>query len=154
MIYHGHGALKKIEELENCSLGPEECRVVLVEGYSDKVYRDTKGIPTKGVGQTGPWLNKTFRESFEHHEDRVIKRIPSYPSFPTYLRAELMQAEYRGDLGLSPKAVGLLNDERYIAAAEEFLNNREYKNPRTPKSIKKRLEAVHHALHLYAKQQG
>lgn len=152
MILHGEEACKAVEYKEQIFLTPEERRVVMVEGYSTTVYLDTKGIETSGVGQTGKWLDKPFRESFDYHVERVCKRLPSYPSYPEYLRCELIASEYRGDLGLSPKAVGFLRDGRWKTAAEEFLNNAEYKNPATPSGIKRRMEALHYALMLKASQ--
>lgn len=146
MRYYGWDAIRKIEQIENRTLCEEERRVVMCEAYDTEEYLDSKGIPTKGVGQTGEWLNKTFAEAFQHHVERVTRRIPDYPKLPTYLRAELCQAEYRGDLGHSPAAVKLINTRQWAAAAEEFLDNDEYRNMATPRQIKRRMKAVWHAL--------
>jgi len=152
LIYHGHQAVLKLREKEGAHLTPEEWRVVMLEGYATEPYTDTKGILTCGVGQTGEWLYRPFKEAFAYHVDRVRKRLPLYESYPSFLRCELMQAEYRGDLGLSPKAVKLMWEKKWEEAAEEFLDNNEYRKLSTPASIKKRMEALYHAIMLHAKQ--
>ena len=153
MILHGRYAVLAVEEREGRKLSYAERRVVMLEGYATEIYPDTKNIPTNGVGQTGEWLHSTYKAAFQHHVERVKRRLPDFDDYPEYLQAELMQAEYRGDLGLSPKAVRFLNDGRYAAAATEFLDHAEYKNPATSPGIKKRLEAVHYALFLRSNQE-
>jgi hypothetical protein len=152
VILHGRDAVRAVEEREGRSLSYAEKRVVMLEGYATEIYPDTKNIPTNGVGQTGQWLHTTFKAAFQHHVERVEQRLPSFDSYPPYLQAELMQCEYRGDLGLSPRAMGYLKDGRFQASATEFLDNAEYKNPKTSSGIKKRLESLHYALMLRSKQ--
>lgn len=147
MIYFGKDAVEKIEDSLRRLLTPKERRVVMLEGYADAPYLDSKKIETTGVGQTGEWLHKSFEEAFAHHEARVIQRLPGYRSFPDYLQCELMQAEYRGDLGISPAACKLINASLYEDAASEFLNNQEYRT--APNQIRRRMEAVTLALKLY-----
>lgn len=152
MILHGTAACAELERVEGIELTEIERRTVMCEGYSNAIYKDTKGIPTYGVGQTGIWLNKPFREAFNHHVERVKNRLPDYRTYPSYLKAELVQAEYRGDLGLSPKACEHIRNGRWEVAAGEFLDNDEYRNMQTPEGIKKRLRAVHYALLLRSQQ--
>lgn len=152
MILHGAAACNELERVEGIELNELERRVVMCEGYSNAIYRDTKGIQTYGVGQTGEWLNRPFRDAFLHHVERVKNRFPDYRTYPTYLKAELVQAEYRGDLGLSPKACEHVRMGRWEAAAGEFLDNAEYRNTMTPEGIKKRLRALHYALLLRSQQ--
>lgn len=148
-VLHGKQAIAAIEKKENRELSYKEKRVVELEGYVDGIYTCTKGIKTTGVGQTGKWLTKTFKESFEHHEDLTRKLIPSYDELPETLQAELVQSTYRGDLGGSPNAVALFNKGKYIASAQEFLRNAEYEDEDTPKQIKDRLVATAKAIGLY-----
>ena len=153
MILHGRQAVDAVEQREGRTLSYSERRTVMVEGYATEICPDTKNIPTNGVGQTGRWLHSTFKEAFQHHVERVKQRLPDFDEYPEYLQGELMQAEYRGDLGLSPKAMGYLKDGRYHAAAIEFLDHAEYQKDSTSKGIKKRLEAVSYALELRSKQE-
>tara|TARA_R110000803_G_C11855043_1_gene306385 strand:- start:89 stop:598 length:510 start_codon:yes stop_codon:yes gene_type:complete len=143
---HGKEAIKAIEKKENRTLSYKERRVVTLEGYVNGVYLDSKGIKTTGVGQTGKWLDKTFKQAFKHHELLTKRLIPTYHKLPETLQAELVQATYRGDLGQSKNAVALFNKGKYTESAKEFLRNKEYENEKTPKQIKNRILAVAKAI--------
>lgn len=152
MIYHGKEACDVLEAKEHIMLTEMERRVVMCEGYSDEPYKDTKGILTSGVGQVGYWIDKPFRDAFNNHADRAAARFPDWRLMPTYLKTELVQSEYRGDLGLSRKACEHVRNGRWEAAAGEFLDNDEYRNPATPEGIKRRLRALSYALLLRSQQ--
>lgn len=147
MIYHGKAAIQAAEQFLGRKLKPEYRRACYLEGYSDEVYLDTKGIETFGMGQTGEWISKGLDAALSHHEIRVMNRFPNYQNYPTFLRSELFQAEYRGDLGGSPATCKAINASQYKAAAVEFLDNAEYRT--APKSIRERMEAVATALTLH-----
>lgn len=151
-VLHGDKAVAAIEKLEGRKLTPKEVRTVHLEGFVPDVYLDSKGIPTYGVGQTGKWMKKSFGESFQHHEDLTRGMIPSYDKLPEYLQSELTQATYRGDLGMSPTARKLFNAGKYKEAAKEFLDHAEYKDPKTPAQIKRRIESVSRAMLRYAQE--
>tara|TARA_R110000824_G_scaffold3098_1_gene14194 strand:+ start:3427 stop:3909 length:483 start_codon:yes stop_codon:yes gene_type:complete len=143
---HGKQAIAAIEKKEDRKLSYKERRVVMLEGYVDGVYTDTKGIKTSGVGQTGKWLKKSFEQSFKYHEQLTEKLVPSYNGLEEALQAELVQSTYRGDLGLSPNAVALFNKGNYTDAARAFLRNNEYEDEFTPKQIKERMLATAKAM--------
>jgi len=147
VIYHGKQAVKAAEAFLGRALKPEERRACYLEGYSDEVYLDTKGIETFGMGQTGEWIKKGLEAALNAHEVRVLGRLQDYHTYPEYLRCELFQAEYRGDLGHSPNTVGLINGRRFDQAAIEFLDNDEYRT--APESIRRRMKAVATALNLH-----
>jgi len=151
-VLYGNDAINAVEKLEGRKLSPIEKRVVVLEGFVPETYLDTKGIPTFGVGQTGEWANKSFGESFKHHEDLTRKLIKDYDKLPEELKAELVQSAYRGDLGGSPKTRLLFNEGKYEEAAKEFLNNKEYKAKDTPQSIKDRMFAVAQAMKSYGSE--
>ena len=112
-VLHGKQAINAIEKKEKRKLSYKECRVVELEGYVDGIYTCSKGVKTTGVGQTGKWLTKTFKESFQYHEKLTKKLIPTYNKLPEKLQAELVQSTYRGDLGGSPSAVALFNKGKF-----------------------------------------
>lgn len=147
-IYHGRAAIEALEHDEGIELNEIERRTVMVEGYATEPYQDTKGIWTNKAGQTGEWLNRPFRDAFLHHVERAKKILPDWRIYPTGLKAELMQACYRGDLTGSPKACQFMRSGLWEAAALEWLNHQEFQDPDTPKGIKKRILAVHYALML------
>ena len=124
---YGKDAIKAVEKLEKRKLSYAEKRVVVEEGFSPVPYLDTKGVKTFGVGQTGKWIDKGFKASFEHHVKRATKKVPKLKQLPVELQAELIQAEYRGDLGESKNAVSLINKGKFKEAAEEFLDNDDYR---------------------------
>jgi GH24 family phage-related lysozyme (muramidase) len=143
---HGMAAIRAIEKKEG-PLTPEQRYVALKEGYVDGDYEDHKGIPTRGVGQTGKYRYMSYKEAFSELEEELTKKyIPSYPTCPENVRCVLMSAFYRGDIQQSPKFRRYFNDHRYARAAEEFLDHKEYLDPNTPKQIKKRLEEVSEAI--------
>ena len=148
-VLHGKQAINAIEKKEKRKLSYKECRVVELEGYVDGIYTCSKGVKTTGVGQTGKWLTKTFKESFQYHEKLTKKLMPTYNKLPEKLQAELVQSTYRGDLGGSPSAVALFNKGKFILAAQEFLRNDEYEDEDTPKQIKDRMVATAKAIGLY-----
>jgi len=152
VIYHGKSACDALEAAEKIELTPAERRIVMLEGYATEQYRCTAGILTNGCGQTGEWIARPFRDSFMHHVERAKARFNDWRTYPEYLKTELIQAEYRGDLGQSPKAISFIRAGLWEAAANEFLNSAEYRNPATPKQIKRRMLAVHYALRLRAQQ--
>ena len=142
---HGKDAVKKVEEQLGRPLTTIERRVVEEEGYVAGVYKDTKGIVTSGVGQTGKYLNKSFEETLKDHIEQTRKLVPNLDKLPEELQAELVQATYRGDLGLSKKARELINQGKFQEASVEFLNNKEYQTTTSP-GIRKRMEKVSAAL--------
>lgn len=147
MIYYGKQAVLAAERFLGRMLEPEERRACYLEGYADEVYLDTKKIETFGMGQTGEWIKRGLAAALEHHKQRVVNRLPDYPFYPVYLRSELFQAEWRGDLGLSPNTCNLIRLQRFDHAAVEFLDSDEYRS--APSSIQQRMEAVSTALNLY-----
>lgn len=157
---HGEAAVAAVEKAEG-KLTPIQRHVVILEGYSSDDYEDTKKIPTAGVGQTGPYKNKPFKEVFGIFEKRVRDAIPQYDSLPLYLRKELVQSAYRGDLGFSPDTVKLFNKGNYTDAAKEFLVHEEYlsekekaKKTGKPSHIAERIEAASDAIDRYGKELG
>jgi len=149
MIYHGRKAVAKVTEMLGRPLSYLERRVVEEEGFADKKYKDTKGIVTSGVGQTGKYKNMSFEETFQDHLKRARGRIKNFDQLPEQVQAELLQAEYRGDLGGSPKFVKLFNEGNYEEAAAEFLNNKEYRTTKYS-GIKNRMERVANTVGAFA----
>lgn len=143
---HGIAAIKAIESKEG-ELSPEQRFVALKEGYVDGEYLDHKGIPTRGVGQTGKFMYMSYKEAFSILEEECRKRfIPAYPVLSERLRCVIMSAFYRGDIQQSPRFRKLFNEYKYEEAAKEFLDHKEYKAKNTPKQIKQRIKEVHDAI--------
>jgi len=155
----GNAAIKRVEQNEGRTLSPAERRVVEVEGFADKGYYDKKGILTYGVGQTGDWIKKSFTDSFNAHVERAENRVNQgnpkrWDKLPEYLKIEMIQSEYRGDLGKSPKAMRLFRAGKMQEAAVMFLDSDEYRNPKTSKGVKDRMKATSNAMRKYGKSIG
>lgn len=147
---HGKRAISAVEDMIGRELTYAERRVVEEEGFSPEKYLDTEGVETFGVGQTGEWIKKGFPAAFEHHVQRAQKYIPQLPELPEYLQAELIQAEYRGDLGGSPEFRKKFLAGDYEAAAEEFLDSDDYRKSKKEKTgVHKRMERVAEAVRKY-----
>ena len=146
----GENAAYMVELHEGYKLTPGERRVLEEEGYVPGIYLDTEGIPTRGVGQTGEYMRKSYRESYNDHMERAKALTPNYDLLPDYLQAEIMQSTYRGDWGMSNNTRKLLEEGRIREAAAEFLNHGDFKDPNKSPGIKKRIRSVSDALLRYA----
>lgn len=146
----GENAARMVELHEGYQLTPGERRVLEVEGYVPQVYLDTKGIPTRGVGQTGEYMRKPFRESYQDHVEKARGMTHGFDLLPDYLQNEIVQSVYRGDWGMSKNTRDLLEAGLVREAAKEFLDHAEYKDANTPQQIKDRIRSVSDALLRYA----
>ncbi|MGL6167611.1 MAG: hypothetical protein ACRC0Y_04905, partial [Fusobacteriaceae bacterium] len=130
----GNDAVRAIEEKEGITLTETEKYILEEEGYVDgQYYDDRKENPeiTSGVGQTGKFMNMSFREAFNIMEEEARKAIPEYNEFPQELKNAIMSLQWRGDLQQSPKFRKLINAGRYREAAVELLNHEEYNQRRS-----------------------
>lgn len=107
------------------------------------VYKDHKGYDTIGIGHlvtSKEKKNKTFAKRLT--EDQVIalfkkdigaklktarSLFPKFDSYPSYLKIRLLDGIFRGDVSGSPTAIKLINAGKWAEAADEFLDNKEYK---------------------------
>jgi hypothetical protein len=64
---------------------------------------------------------------YDTHEERAKKITPNYDSYSDRLKAEIIQAEYRGDWKGSPTTRRLLKEGDFEGAAKAFLDNDDYR---------------------------
>lgn len=154
--YYGKDAIVEVEKREGRTLSLAERRVVEEEGFVSGEYEDDKGISTSGVGQTGKYKDMSFKETFDAHEKDAKRLVDNYGKLPEYLQAELVQAQYRGDLQQSPAFVKLLEEGKYEEAATELLDHKEYKERKAVEDdgVTRRLEALRDAVKKYGKEAG
>ena len=145
-FFGGSNAVAKLEEIEGRELSPIESKVAFYEGYVDATYLDSKGIRTRGAGQTGDFMGMPFSEVVKRKEKVVRRAVEGYDILPEEVQAELVQLAYRGDLRASNKWVKLLNEGKYEEASKELLDHKEYLKPETSSGIKRRLEAASMAI--------
>lgn len=129
-------------------------RIKDLEGYREDPYLDDKGVVTVGVGQTGKYAKMSFEDTAKEFVDITRRLIDDYDNLPLYVRKELVQAAYRGDLGGSPKFVKLFNEGKYEEASKEFLDNNEYRTRKAKGNdgVVKRMEDVSKAVKKYSKE--
>jgi hypothetical protein len=154
-VLYGDKAVSRMEKDLGREVSQFERRVIVEEGYVDEPYWDTADPPvlTQGVGQTGKWIERGFEASFKHHVERAKKKVPGFDKYPDYLKEELIQSEYRGDLGQSPTAMRQFRAGEYEKASKEFLNSNEYRKTTTSQGIKNRMKATSDAMMQYGQEQ-
>ena len=129
------------------------------EGFRSEAYIPTKGdVPTIGFGFTeGVKQGDTITR--EQAEERLTEEVNSrltnirneitdFDKFPEDVQVAMFSSWYRGSLEGSPKTIGLINEGKYDLAADEFLNNDEYKNAvsRGRRGIRARMEKTADAI--------
>ena len=102
--------------------------------------KDVKAGDTIDEDQANQYLN----EDVTSRLNTIRKSLPKFDSFPKDLQLALFYEQYRGSLGQSPKTRKLINAGKYAEAAEEFLDNDEYKNAeeRGRRGIRKNMKLV------------
>lgn len=128
------------------------------EGYRTRVYLDSKGNPTIGIGHLmtsndkqlfstlfGDKVNLSnilskkssltegqvlalFNHDLNNKMGLVNRLFPSYDTYSEKTKAAIVDGVFRGDLSGSPATVKLINDGKWAKAAAEYLNNTEYKD--------------------------
>jgi len=96
---------------------------------------------------------KLFEADYNEHLQRTIKLIPDLHKHPPHVQAVLVSGVYRGHVTDSPTFLKHFNSGNLHAAANEFLNRDEYRDPiirRDARGVIIRLERDHKVLSDYA----
>jgi hypothetical protein len=125
---HGADAIAKARELLGRELSASESHIANLEGYDSEVYEDTKGVKTTGFGQTGEYSSMPFDQVVRSFENTARRIVPSYDQLPQALQLRLLDSTYRGGLSGSTKTLGHINAGRWDEAADEFLDNDDFRN--------------------------
>ena len=74
--------------------------------------------------------------------------MPEFEVYPPELQVPLASSHFRGSLGGSPKTLEHINNGEFIKAADEFLDNDEYREAesRGRSGIRPRMEKTSNAL--------
>ncbi len=109
------------------------------EGIRKKIYKDSKGNPTIGIGHlikpgedfskgiTDEEVTALFKKDIQERLKVTKKLFPAFNTYPPYMQVTLLDGVYRGDLSGSPKTIKLIKAGKWVEASKEYLNNREYK---------------------------
>tara|TARA_R110000803_G_scaffold198667_1_gene262503 strand:- start:3 stop:611 length:609 start_codon:yes stop_codon:yes gene_type:complete len=148
------GRNNQAEEVKNYSPYIEHLREK--EGVSYTPYRPTtkENEPlTIGVGHTGPdvsmasirtdeQIDDQLTEDIEERLPAVRANIPNFDSLPEELRVPMLGSWFRGGLSGSPLTQKLIAAGNFEAAADEFLNNDEYRESKTQKGFDKGMRGI------------
>ena len=119
---------------------------------------------TIAYGHSSPKVTSSTRVSKKEAEQlldndvrirlsEINNSLPAFSSFPQDLQLSLFSEYYRGSIGQSPKTRKLINKGKYAQAADEFLDNNQYREAEKPDSpirgIRSRMERVSTALKKY-----
>lgn len=147
-VYYGQSAIEVVR-LREGELTPEMEHIILEEGYVLGDYHDVGETYASGVGQTGEFKGMSFKESYGIHYQRALTMFPDLNTYSEELRKNIISSVYRGGITGSPKTRSLIVSGCYDLAADEFLDNREYRDAATKGSgVAKRMERLSNALKL------
>lgn len=140
--YYGDRAVSRVRDLEG-ELSKAQEMVIFEEGFIDGKYKDTKGNVTYGVGQTGAYMDKSFKESYYEHEKRAEMLFKNFNDNKENIKGALMSAVYRGDAKSSYKWVKHFNNGDYKKAADEFIDSDDYRRSKKDSTgVYKRMDRV------------
>ena len=106
-------------------------------------YKDHKDKLTIGIGHlitnkekaanafknrlTEDQVLDLFKKDIKSKLDSAHRLFPKYGDYPLDLRIKLLDGIFRGDVSGSPGTIRLINANEWEKAANEFLDNKEYK---------------------------
>lgn len=144
--------VKRIEELEGGFVA-KPYRLKKADGSFEEFFtagfghygKDVDPNKTYTKEQARIWLAQDLNRFFT----LIDQNLPQFSSYSPKLQTEIVQAFYRGDFPASDKTIALIQAGNFKEAANEFLDNDEYraaKNNKNTKGIRNRMEAVAKAL--------
>ena len=94
-----------------------------------------------------------LHEDVMERVDSINNIIPKFEEMPEELKIAIFSEHFRGSIAQSKNTLRLINEGKFAEAADEFLNNDEYKNARRlgKSGIRPRMEAVANNLREYDK---
>jgi len=114
------------------------------EGSRNEIYKDHKGNYTIGIGHlvkpsehqkykgkklTADEVQGLFDSDLDDKVASAKRKLGDvFDSFPESLQVAVVDGFFRGDLSGSPKTLKLLKEKKFSEAADEYLDNAEYKN--------------------------
>jgi GH24 family phage-related lysozyme (muramidase) len=133
------------------------------EGFKDKAYQlEGEEHYTIGYGHYGKDVAKDQRITKDEAKDLLIKDVESrtkelqtafkdYDKYSLDMKKNLASSWFRGSLIQSKKTRKLINEGKFKEAADEFLDNQEYRTAKekNKEGIRKRMEATANALRNY-----
>lgn len=119
------------------------------EGVYRKLYKDHYGNWTIGIGHlvspkelnefrgktlTDDQIYRIFSNDLEGKISMIKREFPKFDSYPEPLKIVMLDGYFRGDLSGSPLTKSLIKRGLYKQAADEYLDNAEYRREAKRKS--------------------
>ena len=115
-------------------------------GTTDDIYPEMR--PGQKISDT--FANELLSKGIEKKESDLRRLLPNFDKYPKYVRAALLNAKYRGDIGKN--TINLINQGKWNLVSKEYLNHSNYKNPGKYPGVKKRMESNAMAFDRYANE--
>jgi GH24 family phage-related lysozyme (muramidase) len=127
------------------------------EGFEPEAYNNfNEKYDTIGYGHYGPDVRKgivlnerqaenLLKQDIEERLPQIKKAIPKFDSLPMEVKQHIVGSWFRGSLSGSPKTIKLINAGLFARAADEFLDNNDYRTTEN-RGVKKRMKATADAL--------
>lgn len=131
------------------------------EGFRAEPYRATQGEEhlTIGYGHYGSDVKQGQRLTQQEAEALLVQdinqrlpavrdNIPAFDNLSSNLKVQIAQSWFRGGISGSPNTIRLINQGKFSEAADEFLDNDEYRNAeqRGRKGVIARMDGLANAL--------
>lgn len=113
------------------------------EGRRNVVYKDSKGLPTVGIGHlvtakekkqfegrvlSDAEVDSIFAADIEGKLGAVRRKIgDTFDTLPRPAQVAILDGFFRGDMSGSPEALKLIKAGKLAEAADEYLDNAEYR---------------------------
>lgn len=115
-------------------------------GTTDDIYPEMR--PGQKISDT--FANELLSKGIQKKESDLRRLLPNFDKYPRYVRAALLNAKYRGDIGKN--TINLINQGKWNLVSKEYLNHSNYKNPGKYPGVKKRMESNAMAFDRYANE--
>ena len=129
---------------------------VIIPDDPEKVRAWNAAVPNKDYTQfslgrgtlTEEEARALFIEDLHVYINRATDFFPGFENFSDDLKVQMVSSTYRGSMGQSPRTRELINQGDFAGAADEFLDNNEYRNAvaRGRPGIRPRMEEVSRVL--------
>jgi hypothetical protein len=90
----------------------------------DNLLGGTETVDENGTGRA------IFNVDLDHHLAIARRLVPAFDTLPVEVELALADAAFRTDLQGSPDAVTLMNNNQWVEAAAEYIDNDEYRASR------------------------
>lgn len=115
-------------------------------GTTDDIYPEMR--PGQKISDSV--ANELLSKGITKKEDDLRRLLPNFDKYPRYVRAALLNAKYRGDLG--SKTIELINQRKWDSVSREYLDHSNYKNPDKFPGVVARMKSNGDAFDRYAKE--